>query len=1273
MNRFSSYLIVFFVLIGFQVSAQTWENKPSDLCTVLPNSIQSWSSTSTLRIENGGVNIVGTENKSGRIGFGSISVGQWDYVCDGNPCIADHSLLIAEPTVQPFSSEPVLSFDKSIREIPAGKYDTIELSGGNDSYEFTGSYYEIKKLSVTSGAELIIKPNTFIKVNSAVLTSEKIATEMPDDDSENVIIWGEYESGVAPSITVKTSILYADIFSRASVTIDWGADLYGAVTAHDIIMRGDHLEGVTDHCATPQTPPISDMCTYFPAPTSSNSYSNSEIKIAGGTPQRINLFGPDGSTSTELGFKDYTCNGNSCSGTQSDHSGCTYTNLPNGVITKDCSLTGQDLFPSGAPVLEAFQASGASVSVGSNTVNLGSGGERNYTAIDFENNSSGEVVFSESGVYWIGSITIPQSASNIKIRAADGVIAEVHFNDLTINTNNHVTIGNVNSPSQLILLNHNSDDHSQFKINKNNVTIAANLYISTGPARGNGNSFHITANHFKFYGSLTVPEIQMNGSDNHFNLSESTCGTTPPPTTDYSLSLTPAQGIQLTCTAQQLDFQVKDSSGNNTGAYTGDIAVTATGGTNTSFNVLQGSPQGGNLYKANSNGLLSLSMDENTVSDVVVTGSLQDDPSATSVTGNYKFVAYKLGFSPNPTNVVAGKPSENVSVQPLECLNDAPVVSADYNGAKQVELSATNYIAPSSTVRPSEVIKVNGSTTPQGSMNLDFGSNSTANIQVEYAEAGSVSYTMTDEICIDDGQGSQECREYSGEHQIQSRPWTFALCEPSGANISGTSNSGSVFKRSGEIFALNATPIRWVSNESTAPNVAIDVSNYCNQLDTLATKNFYADSAPAVSVNLSAVLDSPSAGELGSGLEGIPPNGLAHNTNPIAFSSLFWKEAGSLKVTADLTNQADYLFEPINPGYRSVGRFSPSQLVMLDGASDPSNVWTQWQYASNHDGFAYMSQQFPHSFKVQAQANDGTPTLNYGLFGNDYISTLDYMANTTGLATDVSLLNRVANTQTWTGADWPKTLAEDPSILSVQMDDFAFMKKVDSTVGSFIATEPDGPFNSSNSIFGLEVTTIIDDVNFSVLDMPDVNTGTNVGSAFLEQPEFRYGRMHLEDVGGNTGQTVRVPLRVEYWDDGEFKTNDKDSGSEYDATNHYCVQTIWNNQSATTNAALVSGGNHSVAQGLSDELHAEHVPTSTANTERAQVRLWLRQADDSPQRHETDIDCSKATSFTNQPWLQYNWRDKGDEDPSAVVTFGVFRGNDRIIFKGERALIGNEN
>ncbi|CAM3018568.1 DUF6701 domain-containing protein [Vibrio rarus] len=779
------------------------------------------------------------------------------------------------------------------------------------------------------------------------------------------------------------------------------------------------------------------------------------------------------------------------------------------------------------------------------------------------------------------------------------------------------------------------------------------------------------------HGSITAHTIDMNGTG--IERTEDTCNVTPPPTNDYSLSLSPLQGIQLTCTAQPLDFQVKDSSGNDSGAYAGNIIVNASGGSNSTFSVVQGSFLGGNQYKANNNGLLRLNMDENTVSNVVVTSYLEDDTTGTTAVGNYKFVAYKLGFSPNPTNVIAGKTSTNVSVQPLECLNNAPVVSSDYNGVKQVELLSTKYHSPLITSRPGEVINVNGTTTPHSNVTVDFGSNSTANINVSYAEAGSASYVMQDEICINDSQGGQECRTYEGEHQIQSRPWTFALCEPNNSDISGTSKSGSFFKYSGQEFTLNAIPIKWVSG-NTAPNDAIDVSNYCNQLDSLETKNFYSNTAPAVSVSLSAELDTPSGGTLGSGLEGVPPTGIANDSKasgPVQFTDLLWKEAGSIKISAGIQNDGNYLFEPINKGYRTVGRFSPHHLAMLD-ENDTSPSWTQWDYLTGLDNFAYMSQEFPHTFKVQAQAVDGTPTTNYGLFNDSLITSLSYIANTLGQASNVSLTNRISGSQTtWSGADWPKRLSDDPSILSVTISDFSLMKKVvSSTGGSYIATEEDGPYDRSNSIFGLQAKTIVDKVDFSGLDIEKINSGstakTYVGKSFPNQPEFRYGRMKLNDVGGNSGQTLRVPLKVEYWDGGAFVTNKQDNASTFLAANRYCIQTIWNNQStAATDSGLLSNGGVTVVDGASDELYAEHNPISGVDNERAQVRLWLSQGTDSPQRHENDIDCSKATSFTNQPWLQYNWRNKGDEDPSAVVTFGVFRGNDRVIFRGERALIGH--
>ncbi|UTV28031.1 hypothetical protein NNL38_01530 [Photobacterium atrarenae] len=40
----------------------------------------------------------------------------------------------------------------------------------------------------------------------------------------------------------------------------------------------------------------------------------------------------------------------------------------------------------------------------------------------------------------------------------------------------------------------------------------------------------------------------------------------------------------------------------------------------------------------------------------------------------------------------------------------------------------------------------------------------------------------------------------------------------------------------------------------------------------------------------------------------------------------------------------------------------------------------------------------------------------------------------------------------------------------------------------------------------------------------------------------------------------------------------------------------------------------------------------------------------------------------SQPWLLYNWRDKGGENPSALVTFGAYRGNDRVIYRGEKGI-----
>ncbi|MFH0265944.1 DUF6701 domain-containing protein [Vibrio rumoiensis] len=185
----------------------------------------------------------------------------------------------------------------------------------------------------------------------------------------------------------------------------------------------------------------------------------------------------------------------------------------------------------------------------------------------------------------------------------------------------------------------------------------------------------------------------------------------------------------------------------------------------------------------------------------------------------------------------------------------------------------------------------------------------------------------------------------------------------------------------------------------------------------------------------------------------------------------------------------------------------------------------------------------------------------------------------------------------------------------------------------------------------------------------------NIGVAFFTQPDFRYGRMALGAVSGPIGGPISVPLRVEYWDNTNFVVNNDDNGSHFKTDVYYVMSNASGSSAQLTSSA--SSSFLSVANGKSSRVQAKQ---STATRET--VRLFLRQgnisggfgnnsepaADD---ELNATIDGWKNSENIEQPWLQFNWRDKGDEDPSTVVSFGAYRGNDRIIYRGEPNLTAN--
>ncbi|WP_375792881.1 DUF6701 domain-containing protein, partial [Vibrio alginolyticus] len=162
--------------------------------------------------------------------------------------------------------------------------------------------------------------------------------------------------------------------------------------------------------------------------------------------------------------------------------------------------------------------------------------------------------------------------------------------------------------------------------------------------------------------------------------------------------------------------------------------------------------------------------------------------------------------------------------------------------------------------------------------------------------------------------------------------------------------------------------------------------------------------------------------------------------------------------------------------------------------------------------------------------------------------------------------------------------------------------------------------------------------------------GVSIGVKQLrKQPDIRFGRVDLDDVGGNQGKELRVPFRVEYWNGSRFIANPDDN--QTDVKGVTAAEThIWPTGTDADPKAVTLGAGGTVSSGSSRSITA-----TQAEPYRQQTRVWL------------DLDDSK----NGLPWLKYDWdKDGSEENPSTVVTFGIHRGNDRVIYRGEPGLTG---
>ncbi len=321
--------------------------------------------------------------------------------------------------------------------------------------------------------------------------------------------------------------------------------------------------------------------------------------------------------------------------------------------------------------------------------------------------------------------------------------------------------------------------------------------------------------------------------------------------------------------------------------------------------------------------------------------------------------------------------------------------------------------------------------------------------------------------------------------------------------------------------------------------------------------------------------------------------------------------------------------------------------------------------------FSYFGQNFGFrqnhepALTVQGLDTQGSITRNYdGTFWklNRPLSgrTVTNRATTRGAVTVTHTLGAAATVAN-TSASPPATPYDGTGTLTISGDEFAYGKPDDGddTNGS---PDPEPPVEAA-----LELALAPSDLTDSDGVCFDFNTdGVCDGyRSFspLRGTELRFGRLVFEDAFGSELQHLAVPLHVQYWEDDQagFVLNADDittTGVTLTLRDPDPTYTLLPGDTCAWDTNGASGiGCDPVAEPIPSLVLDYQEPPDMADLE-GRFNVWLK----APGKRG-----SLQVGVTAMPaWLHYDWDEDattGESAPrDATVTFGRYRGNDRVIY-----------
>ncbi|MEL0633081.1 H-type lectin domain-containing protein [Pseudoalteromonas carrageenovora] len=488
---------------------------------------------------------------------------------------------------------------------------------------------------------------------------------------------------------------------------------------------------------------------------------------------------------------------------------------------------------------------------------------------------------------------------------------------------------------------------------------------------------------------------------------------------------------------------------------------------------------------------------------------------------------------------------------------------------------------------------------------INFDNDSKAPIIINYPDAGKLSLNVKTNLILDPVTNlSVNLTGSSNEYVI--KPFGLAMnVENDGY---AADSDGSLFRLTGEAFNLKMNAVQWLAGQDS--NNDGNPDDYSNISNNPIAKHFIAEQ-PLVA----ATIKAPVSGVSGT-LEAISALAFS-DTGDLSesVSQYNYDQVGIVDLTAGLQD-ADYFGAgDVKGELYNVGRFAPSQFQIL-GIQAAAQCT---RYGSN---LTYLEQPFELGFTVQAQNQNSQLMANYR-DGFDkslvFINTENNEAGNYIPAT--SFTSRLVNLGNNSWGD----------ISDGQWQ----MSQINTTLKRLGVDQPDGPFSMVSlmaTLNNIEGATLV-----GANDKPNTQTTCSGGcnSVRLNSVpiEFRFGRLALGNNSGSDLDPLLVPMQAQHYNGSGFVNNTEDSCSVFDHTQI--------TQVAPTSPIL----NYEYGAGVSGQLESGSYPANNG--------IYT----------QPNGSGEFTLEYNTYDWLKWDWQGDGSQlNPHAILQFGRFRGNDRVIY-----------